>query len=129
MGLTGKLGNSRKSRKVLDVPAKTLALKLTKRSGYNLTSAQAGGFPRGSGRESSERSVAGAAMRFLGSAFFFAGAAANRSVVSLEGSGCLRFLGLAFFFAGAAANRSGVSLVGSGCLRFLGLAFSLAGAG
>ena len=40
-------------------------------------------------------------MRLLGPALLFAGVAAGRSVVSLEGSGCLRFLGLAFFLAGA----------------------------
>ena len=102
MGLTGRLGNSRKSHKVLDVPAKTLALRSTKSLGYNITSAQAGGFPRGSGRESLEMSTAaGAAMRFLGPALLFADVAADRSVKSLVSSGCFRFLGLAFFLAGA----------------------------
>ena len=102
MGLTGKLGNSRKSRRVLDVPAKTLALRSTKSLGYNVTSAQAGGFPRGSGRESLAMSTAAeAATRFLGPALLFAGVAANGFVVSLVSSGCLRFLGLAFFLAGA----------------------------
>ena len=113
MGLTGKLGNSRKSRKVLAVPTKTLALKSTKILGYNVTSAQAGGFPRGSGRESLEMSspfsvctlhfffAAGAAVRSSGPALLFAGVAADRSVVSLVSSGCLRFLGFVFFLAGA----------------------------
>ena len=41
----------------------------------------------------------------------------------------MRFLGLAFFFAGAAANGSAASLVGSGCLRFFELAVFLAAAG
>ena len=39
-------------------------------------------------------------MRFAGPALLFAGLAAGRSVVPLEGSGCLRFLGLAFLLAG-----------------------------
>ena len=105
MGLTGKLGKSRKSRRVLDVPAKTLALKSTESLGYNVTSAQAGGFPRGFGRESLEMSraetAAGTAMRFPDPALLFAGVAIGRPVVPLEGSGCLRFLEVACFLAGA----------------------------